>query len=88
MGGLDSSINSLQHAHMIQCASEVCAVRGVDLRSSAELTQVPTQDVQDKVSFIINNLSQANYESKARELADLLPEHFSIWFAQYVVMKR
>ena len=88
MDGLDSFIDSLQHAHMIHCAFELCDVCGVDLRISSELTQVPTQDVQEKVSFIINNLSQANYESKARELADLLPEQFSVWFAQYVVMKR
>ncbi|XP_019094979.1 PREDICTED: CCR4-NOT transcription complex subunit 1-like isoform X2 [Camelina sativa] len=50
--------------------------------------ETPLQNVQDKVSFIINNLSIANIESKGKEFADILPQQYYPWFAQYMVMKR
>lgn len=38
--------------------------------------------------MIVNNITQANYEAKSRELSQfLLPEHFH-YFAQYLVVKR
>ncbi|KAJ0245364.1 Transcription regulator [Hirschfeldia incana] len=45
-------------------------------------------DVQDKISFIINNISIANIESKGKEFAEILPQQYYPWFAQYMVMKR
>ncbi|EOA39181.1 hypothetical protein CARUB_v10012145mg [Capsella rubella] len=50
--------------------------------------EAPPSDVQDKVSFIINNISKANIESKGKEFADILPQQYYPWFAQYMVMKR
>ncbi|XP_051134130.1 uncharacterized protein LOC127253505 [Andrographis paniculata] len=50
--------------------------------------EAPASEIQDKVSFIINNLSTANVESKAKEFADILNEQYFPWFAQYMVMKR
>ncbi|VVA89571.1 unnamed protein product [Arabis nemorensis] len=50
--------------------------------------EAPPSDVQDKVSFIINNISTANIESKGKEFAEILPQQYYPWFAQYMVMKR
>ncbi|ESQ36840.1 hypothetical protein EUTSA_v10006521mg [Eutrema salsugineum] len=50
--------------------------------------EAPPSDVQDKISFIINNISTANIESKGKEFAEILPQEYYPWFAQYMVMKR
>ncbi|XP_048132836.1 CCR4-NOT transcription complex subunit 1 isoform X7 [Rhodamnia argentea] len=50
--------------------------------------EAPASEVQDKISFIINNISVANIEAKAKELTEILKEQFYPWFAQYMVMKR
>ncbi|XP_065859281.1 uncharacterized protein [Euphorbia lathyris] len=48
----------------------------------------PASEVQDKISFIINNISTANIEAKAKEFMEILKEQYNPWFAQYMVMKR
>ncbi|XP_022979316.1 CCR4-NOT transcription complex subunit 1-like [Cucurbita maxima] len=50
--------------------------------------EAPASDVQDKISFMINNISLANLEAKAKEFSEILKEQFFPWFAQYMVMKR
>ncbi|KAJ7950880.1 putative CCR4-NOT transcription complex protein [Quillaja saponaria] len=50
--------------------------------------EAPASEVQDKISFIINNISVTNIEAKSKELAEILKEQFYPWFAQYMVMKR
>ncbi|KAI3741197.1 hypothetical protein L1987_58865 [Smallanthus sonchifolius] len=50
--------------------------------------EAPPSETQDKISFIINNLSAANIEAKAREFTEVLKEQYYAWFAQYMVMKR
>ncbi|KAL7238559.1 hypothetical protein ACSBR2_004616 [Camellia fascicularis] len=50
--------------------------------------EAPASEIQDKISFIINNLSAANVEAKAKEFTELLKEQCYPWFAQYMVMKR
>ncbi|PWA89109.1 transcription regulator [Artemisia annua] len=50
--------------------------------------EAPPSETQDKISFIINNLSIANIESKAKEFTEVLKEEYYPWFAQYMVMKR
>ncbi|XAR63221.1 hypothetical protein NMG60_11023087 [Bertholletia excelsa] len=50
--------------------------------------EAPASEVQDKISFIINNLSAANIEAKAKEFTEILKEQYYPWFAQYMVMKR
>ncbi|KAF3523583.1 hypothetical protein F2Q69_00048859 [Brassica cretica] len=50
--------------------------------------EAPPSDVQDKISFIINNISIANIESKGKEFAEILCQQYYPWFAQYMVMKR
>ncbi|XP_054784760.1 uncharacterized protein LOC129291440 isoform X2 [Prosopis cineraria] len=50
--------------------------------------EAPGSEVQDKISFIINNISAANVEAKAKEFTEVLKEQYYPWFAQYMVMKR
>lgn len=52
------------------------------------LLQAPASEIQDKISFIINNLAVANLEAKAKEFMEILKEQYYPWFAQYMVMKR
>lgn len=50
--------------------------------------QAPVSEIQDKISFIINNISVANIEAKAKEFNEIFKEQYYPWFAQYMVMKR
>ncbi|KAL5862252.1 hypothetical protein ACOSQ3_003532 [Xanthoceras sorbifolium] len=50
--------------------------------------EAPASEIQDKISFIINNISALNIEAKAKELTEILKEQYYPWFAQYMVMKR
>ncbi|XP_027108902.2 uncharacterized protein [Coffea arabica] len=50
--------------------------------------EAPASEIQDKISFIINNLSAANVEAKAKEFTEILKDQYYPWFAQYMVMKR
>lgn len=58
------------------------------LREVSLFSQAPPSEIQDKISFIINNLSAANIEAKAKEFTGILEEQYYPWFAQYMVMKR
>ena len=44
--------------------------------------------MQDKVSFIINNLSIDNLPSKAEELRKILVTDHWPWFVNYMVVRR
>lgn len=50
--------------------------------------EAPPPEVQDKIFFMINNISISNMEAKAKEFNEVLQEHYYPWFAQYMVMKR
>jgi CCR4-NOT transcription complex subunit 1 len=50
--------------------------------------EAPASEIQDKISFIMNNLSISNTEEKSKELTEYLKEEHYSWFAQYLVMKR
>nr|GEZ25914.1 CCR4-Not transcription complex subunit 1 isoform X1 [Tanacetum cinerariifolium]GEZ26715.1 CCR4-Not transcription complex subunit 1 isoform X1 [Tanacetum cinerariifolium] len=50
--------------------------------------KAPPSESQDKISFIINNLSIANIDPKAKEFTKVLKEEYYPWFVQYMVMKR
>jgi CCR4-NOT transcription complex subunit 1 len=57
-------------------------------RKRTESVKAPGDSITDKVSFIMNNLSQNNLSSKAKELAVLVLPQFLEWFANYLVVKR
>ncbi|KAF2537557.1 hypothetical protein F2Q68_00018501 [Brassica cretica] len=50
--------------------------------------EAPPSEVQDKMYFIMNNVSAANVESKGKEFSEILSIQYYPWFAQYMVMKR
>ncbi|CAL4923781.1 unnamed protein product [Urochloa decumbens] len=50
--------------------------------------EAPPSEVQDKIFFMINNISTSNMEVKAKEFNEVLQEQYYPWFAQYMVMKR
>lgn len=50
--------------------------------------EAPTSEIQDKISFLINNIASANIEAKAKEFTEILDEQYYPWFARYMVMKR
>ncbi|XP_065316483.1 CCR4-NOT transcription complex subunit 1-like isoform X2 [Gordionus sp. m RMFG-2023] len=53
-----------------------------------EEVHVPSENVQDKLAFIFNNLSQANINQKTEEISELLTDENLAWIAKYVVNKR
>lgn len=48
----------------------------------------PEDPIVDKVSFIMNNLTQNNVTPKAKDLTGLLLPDYVEWFANYLVVKR
>lgn len=48
----------------------------------------PNEAVQDKILFIINNLSFDNMEAKVKDVLDLLQTTHARWFSHYIVVKR
>ncbi|XP_072169675.1 CCR4-NOT transcription complex subunit 1-like [Diadema setosum] len=48
----------------------------------------PSEQVQDKIAFIFNNLSQVNLIQKCEEMKELMTDEHVEWIAQYLVMKR
>ncbi|KAF9948497.1 hypothetical protein BGZ72_009597 [Mortierella alpina] len=50
--------------------------------------EAPNEQTQDKVLFIVNNVSQTNIDTKLAEMKDLLRESAYRWFSNYIVVKR
>lgn len=53
-----------------------------------ERTVEPPENVQEKIAFIFNNLSQSNMTQKVEELKETVKDEFMPWVSQYLVMKR
>ncbi|KAJ3039081.1 hypothetical protein HDV00_012639 [Rhizophlyctis rosea] len=50
--------------------------------------EVPNEATQDKILFIINNVSEGNLDVKVAESKGLLKEVHFRWFSHYIVVKR
>ncbi|KAI7825698.1 CCR4-Not complex component, Not1-domain-containing protein [Gamsiella multidivaricata] len=50
--------------------------------------EIPNEQVQDKILFIVNNVSLTNIEAKIEEMKGLLRESAYRWFSNYIVVKR
>lgn len=44
--------------------------------------------VQDRIGFLINNLTNSNLKQKVNELKEHLTEEYWPWFCNYMVVKR
>ncbi|KAI9697566.1 MAG: hypothetical protein M1836_004516 [Candelina mexicana] len=53
-----------------------------------DIYEEPDEDVQDKVLFVLNNVSKRNIEAKLKELKEALEEKHHQWFAVYLVEER
>lgn len=60
----------------------------VDPPLRSELYQDPDEDVQDKILFVLNNVSEQNMEEKLQDLRDVLRDQYHQWFASYLVEER
>ncbi len=49
---------------------------------------IPMLQVQDKVSFLVNNLTRDNLDAKAEELKKALKPEMWPWFCNYMVIRR
>ncbi|KAI8604517.1 CCR4-Not complex component, Not1-domain-containing protein [Dissophora ornata] len=50
--------------------------------------ETPNEQTQDKILFIVNNVSQTNIDIKLAEMRELLRESAYRWFSNYIVVKR
>ena len=48
----------------------------------------PNEDTQDKVQFVLNNITEQNVESKFQELKDVIDVKHQQWFAGHLVEER
>ncbi|KAJ6011198.1 CCR4-Not complex component C-terminal [Penicillium sp. IBT 35674x] len=60
----------------------------VDPPLRSELYQDPNEDTQDKILFVLNNVSEQNIEEKLRDLREVLSDQHHQWFAAYLVEER
>jgi hypothetical protein len=80
-GSLRTAISGFGHALNIETLVAAAGKRDKPI-------EAPSSDIQDKVAFIINNISWTNLEAKAKECVEVLKDEYHPWFAQYIVMKR
>ncbi|KAK9843414.1 hypothetical protein WJX81_000935 [Elliptochloris bilobata] len=91
VGGSGNSAGSLTPAAPLMDPNR--AFQAINAETLEQASQevdypLPAQSVQDKVGFVVNNLSASNLETKAKELAGVLEAGSYPWFANYMVVKR
>ncbi|KAI8341463.1 CCR4-Not complex component, Not1-domain-containing protein [Chlamydoabsidia padenii] len=73
------------------CVPDVPTLRPLDDDDEA-VTDIhyttPSESIQDKILFIINNVARNNLDSKLGELKELLDMSSYQWFSNYLVVKR
>ncbi|KAJ5493253.1 hypothetical protein N7539_001999 [Penicillium diatomitis] len=60
----------------------------IDPPLRSEIYRDPDEDIQDKILFVLNNVSEQNIDEKLRDLRDVLRDHHHQWFAAYLVEER
>ena len=60
----------------------------VDPPLRSDLYEDPDEEVQDRVLFILNNVSERNLNDKLRDLQETLEDKHHQWFAAYLVEER
>ena len=53
-----------------------------------DLYEDPDEEIQDKVLFVLNNVSERNMEIKLKDLKEALEDKHHQWFANYLVEER
>ena len=57
-------------------------------RSSIPTPSAPPESIQDKIHFIMNNVTRVNVKLKAKELKPILKTEYHPYFSRYLVVKR
>ncbi|KAI5730570.1 hypothetical protein M8J76_015190 [Diaphorina citri] len=87
-----SSITKAANSAIMSSRPSIANATNIDTLLVATETDdkivVPPENMQDKVGFVFNNLSQLNLSTKCDELRNLVTEEFWPWLSQYLVMKR
>ena len=60
----------------------------VDAVTNPEQFEDPEEEIQDKVLFVLNNVSSENLPTKINDLAEVLETKHFQWFSSYVVEQR
>ncbi|PYH43324.1 CCR4-NOT core subunit CDC39 [Aspergillus saccharolyticus JOP 1030-1] len=60
----------------------------VDAPLRPEVYSDPDEDIQDKILFVLNNVSEQNIDEKLRDLTEVLRDQHHQWFASYLVEER
>jgi CCR4-NOT transcription complex subunit 1 len=63
-------------------------LRGILLEPYSISFDIPNEQVQDQVLFIINNLSTTNLAEKVTKVIHTLSPQYVRWFCHYIVVKR
>ncbi len=53
-----------------------------------EYSADPSDDIQEKILFVLNNISSENLDTKFHELEDAIDESHQQWFAEHLVEER
>ncbi|KAG5519775.1 hypothetical protein PMAC_000048 [Pneumocystis sp. 'macacae'] len=85
---LSSNSNLTAESNQVQQYLPFTSLRLNKPLRDASFFEDPSESIQDKILFIINNMSHGNLDQKAEELREYLLEHYYSWFAKHLVVKR
>ncbi|KAF2828435.1 Not1-domain-containing protein [Ophiobolus disseminans] len=80
--------NGLEDALQQESAVAKFSCLHVDPPLRPELYEEPDEDVQDRVLFVLNNVSERNLREKITDLTDAVEDRHHQWFANYLVEER
>jgi len=80
--------NSIEDAQQQESAVAKFTCLHVDPPLRPELYEEPDEDVQDRVLFVLNNVSERNLREKINDLTDAVEDRHHQWFANYLVEER
>ncbi|KAJ4332039.1 CCR4-NOT core subunit cdc39 [Didymella glomerata] len=83
-----SNGNGLEDALQQESAVAKFSCLHVDSPLHPDLYEDPDEDVQDKVLFVLNNVSERNLRDKINDLTEAIEERHHQWFANYLVEER
>lgn len=97
-GNLPSALNSGLNMNQVRSLSAKPSIANTtnietllvatDNDSTHTKPVAPSEQIQDKISFIFNNLSLSNMTPKSEELKDSVKDDYWEWVAHYLVVKR
>ncbi|KAL6711206.1 CCR4-NOT core subunit cdc39 [Coniothyrium glycines] len=80
--------NGIEEALQQESAIPKFTCLHVDPPPRSDLYEDPDEDVQDRVLFVLNNVSERNLRDKIKDLMEAVEERHHQWFANYLVEER